>query len=89
MFESELWKVSKKEKSPLKELLIGKYARDFWQAFVLSTGIWMGFLTIVSSLPTISMKVVGISPVTFTLYVGIAALIWGACFYHWGLLSQK
>jgi MFS family permease len=49
----------------------------------------MGFLTIVSSLPTISMKVVGISPVTSTLYLGIAALIWGACFYHWGLLSQK
>lgn len=84
--ESEAWQRSERLKSPLRTVLVGEHARDFWQVFIMMTGLWLTALTVVPVVPsvlthqagipgnTVTAALLAVNAVLFFVFVGVGAL---------------
>jgi MFS family permease len=89
--ESRLWEGSKKTSSPLKELFSGNNLKNFMQVFIMMTGIWFVFNSVVDVLPGVLTNILGLSTQTVTnglLFVNVLLVFGyisaGVISQHWG-----
>lgn len=64
--ESEAWEKSKKAKDPVRTVLFGKYRKDFWQVFILMSGMWLLVAATTSVIPNMLLNDYGFSSTTTT-----------------------
>ncbi len=78
-----------KTKNPLKELFSGDTRRDFFQVFVLMSGLWLTLYMVTAVLPGLLTSEVGLSSTAKTATVLVANVVLAIAYVGAGVLSQR
>ncbi len=87
--ESELWQKSEKSKSPLSNLFSGDNFKHLVQVFILMSGVWFVFNSVVDVLPGVLTDVLKISSVTVTNGLLVVNVVLAIGYVLAGVLSQR
>jgi len=87
--ESEVWRSSKKNAAPLKEIFAGADLRRLGQLVVVMSGAWLTLDTTVAAFPGVINAVLGVKSPDVNTGILIGAAISVPIFPLMGILSQK
>ncbi len=87
--ESELWERAEKSKSPILALFSGENLKHFIQVFILMSGIWFVFNSVVDVLPGVLTDVLKISSVTVTHGLLLVNVVLVVGYVAAGIISQR
>ncbi len=87
--ESPSWLESEKAENPIGSLFSGANRRIFLQVFVLMTGFWLSLYAVVSTLPALLIKIVGLPSATVTNGLLVANLVLIGGYLVAGVAGQR
>jgi len=87
--ESAMWEQAPKSRRPVREVLLGSARRDFWQVFVLMSGMWFLGSGVVSVLPVLLLGELDIAATTVTWIMLLANVAFAAVLVVAGVVGQR
>jgi MFS family permease len=87
--ESETWKSTRKTRTPIRDVLIGRSRRQFVQVFVLMSGIWFASNIATGLLPSALQYQAHVSASSVTAALVIVQAIHSVLFPYLGALSER
>jgi MFS family permease len=87
--ESDLWRSTPRVRHPLRELVRNPQRADFVQVFTLMTGLWFISISVVSVMPLLLLRDVGMTATMTTLTLLVAHLGVFAGKVTAGILGQR
>jgi MFS family permease len=87
--ESETWATTRKTRTPIRDVLIGRSRRQFLQVFVLMSGIWFASNIATGLLPSALQYQAHVSATSVTAALVIVQAIHSVLFPYLGLLSER
>lgn len=87
--ESETWTTTRKTRTPIRDVVIGRSRRQFLQVFVLMSGIWFASNIATGLLPSALQYQAHVSATSVTAALVIVQAIHSALFPYLGLLSER
>jgi len=86
--ESVAWENAPKTEAPLVELFTGQNRRNFFQVFILMSGVWLGLNMVSAVLPQLLARPVGLSDTQVTVVLIISYAVLALGYLGAGVLSQ-
>ncbi|HEY4454364.1 MAG TPA: MFS transporter [Pseudonocardiaceae bacterium] len=87
--ESQTWETTRKTRTPIRDVVIGKSRRQFLQVFVLMSGIWFASNIATGLLPSALQFQAHVSATSVTAALVIVQAIHSVLFPYLGLLSER
>ena len=87
--ESQTWETTRKTRTPIRDVVIGRSRRQFIQVFVLMSGIWLASNIATGLLPSALQYQAHVSATSVTAALVIVQAIHSALFPYLGLLSER
>jgi MFS family permease len=87
--ESPIFQASRKRTNPLKDVLFGRVKRNYWQVFVLMSGVWFASNMASGLLPATLTSRTTLSATQITGVLVVAQFVHALCFPLFGLLVDK
>jgi MFS family permease len=87
--ESPLWSATSKRSNPVKTVVFGSARNQFWQVFVLMTGVWFASNMASALLPASLGTQTTLSPTQITGVLVVAQFVHAGCFPLFGMLVDR
>jgi MFS family permease len=87
--ESPIWKAAKKRSNPLRTVVFGPVRRNFWQVFILMSGVWLASNMASSLLPASLATQSNLTPTQITGIIVLAQFVHALCFPLFGALADR
>ncbi|WP_375489365.1 MFS transporter [uncultured Jatrophihabitans sp.] len=87
--ESPLWQGARKRSNPLRDVVFGPARRNFWQVFVLMSGVWFASNMASGLLPSTLAVRTTLTATQITGVLVVAQFVHALCFPLFGALVDK